>query len=227
MVNYVLINVLKMFPLPLHIYFEIAAFLTSVIFWYKIKHTRLRWFLPFLLFIVVIELYGRYIRKELHQPNAWLYNISVPVEYIFYAFIFWFHFKTKFFQQVTAVFLMLFPVFVLTNIFFIQGFQNFNTNILKAGSFSMILLSCLYFVELLQQEKETRLLKEPMFWIATGVFLFNTGEFFYTLFSDYLIENHLDKARHIFSTINNKLIWVLYTCLAISFLCTEKRPQKI
>ena len=214
-----------MFPLSIHIYFEIAALLTSVLFWYKIKDTRLRWLLPFLFFMVAVELYGRYLRKELHQPNAWLYNVSVPIEYLFYTVIFWRHYTTDLFKKIAQTFLILFFAFVLTNLIFIQGFEKFNTNILKVGSFSMIILCCLYFVELLKYEGDIQLLREPMFWIASGVFLFNTGEFFYTLFSDYLIQNHLDRARTIFSTINNKLIWVLYTCLGISIVCMKK-PQK-
>lgn len=87
----------------------------------------------------------------------------------------------------------------------------------------MIILSGLYFVELLSRDDQFGLITEPMFWIAIGVFLFNTGEFFYTLFSDYLIKNHLDRTRKIFSSINNKLIWVLYTCIAISIICIKQR----
>ena len=98
---------------------------------------------------------------------------------------------------------------------------------LKAGNFGMIIICGLYFIELLNRDSDRNLLLEPMFWITTGVFLFNTGEFFYTLFSDYLIKNHLDTTRNIFTSINNKLIWLLYTCISISIVCTEKKRQKV
>jgi hypothetical protein len=212
-----------MFPLPIHIYFEIAALGASIIFWYKLRDTRLQWLLPFMIFIVGIELTGRYIRTELQQPNAWLYNLSVPIEYLFYGFLFYLHFQRKVFRQAAMVFLIGFSIFAICNILFIQGIERFNTNILKVGSFCMIILSCFYFVELLSREDQFNLITEPMFWIASGVFLFNTGEFFYTLFSDYLIKNHLDRTRKIFSSINNKLIWVLYTCIAISIICIKQR----
>jgi hypothetical protein len=87
-------------------------------------------------------------------------------------------------------------------------------------------LSCMYFVELQTTNLQVNLIIEPMFWLTTGVFLFNTGEFFYTLFSDYLTRNHLDLTRQIFVSINNKLIWVLYSCITISILCTGKKPLK-
>lgn len=215
-----------MFPLPIHIYFEIAALLASLIFWYKLKQITLCWLLPFMIFIVSIELTGRYIRTELHKPNAWLYNLSVPIEYLFYAFLFYLHYQRKIFRQAAIAFLIGFLIFAVCNIMFIQGIERFNTNILKVGSFCMIILSCLYFVELLSRDEQFRLLYEPMFWIATGVFLFNTGEFFYNLFSDYLIKNHFGKTRKIFASINNKLIWVLYTCIAISIICVRQRKYQ-
>lgn len=217
-----------MFPLPLHIYFEIAALLTSIIFWRKLRHTKLCWLMPYLVFIVVIELTGRYIRAELKQPNAWLYNISVPIEFLFYGFIFYLHYSRQSFLVITKYFLILFLMFALCNLFFIQGFYKFNTNILKVGSFGMIVLCCLYFAELLSKKEEVNLLRYPMFWLTTGLLLFNTGEFFYTLFSDYLIKNHLDSTRKIFSSINNKLIWVLYTCISIAIICLPaKRNLKV
>ena len=212
-----------MFPLPIHIYFEIAALLTSIILWFKLRHSKLFWLLPFLFLIVFVELTGRYIRAELHKPNAWLYNLSVPIEYLFYAFLFYLSFQRKAFKKAAVIFLIGFSIFAVSNILFIQGISKFNTNILKIGSFSMIVLSFFYFVDLLSKEDQFNIFIEPMFWIATGVFLFNTGEFLYTLFSDYLISNHLDKTRKIFSSINNKLIWVLYTCIVISIICIRQR----
>ncbi len=215
-----------MFPLSIHTYFEIAALLAAIIFWPKLKLTKLRWLLPFLLFMLSVEMAGRYMRTVQHVSNAWLYNISVPIEFLFYGFIFYHHYTRKSFMLIAEYFLILFAIFSVGNILFIQGFYKFNTNILKLGSFFMIILSCLYFTELLTKEEPVNFLKEPMFWLTAGVFLFNTGEFFYSLFSDYLIKNHLDRPRKIFSEINNKLIWVLYTCIVISILCTGKNRQR-
>ena len=203
-----------------------AALLTSLIFLDKLRFSKLYRLLPFMIFIVSIELTGRYIRTGLHQPNAWLYNLSVPIEYLFYTFLFYLNYQRKVYKQAAVAFLISFTIFSVSNILFIQGIERFNTNILKIGSFCMIVLSCLYFVELLSREDQFNLISEPMFWIAAGVFLFNAGEFFYTLFSDYLIKNHLDKTRKIFSSINNKLIWVLYTCIAISIICIKQRKHQ-
>ena len=124
-----------MFPLPLHIYFEIAALIASIIFWRRIQHTILKWFIPFLAFIVAVELTGRYIGKVLRQPNVWLYNISIPIEYLFISFIFYSYYRKRANQYLAMWFLILFTVFVLFNITLIQGMNKFNTNTLVFGSF--------------------------------------------------------------------------------------------
>src|SRR5688500_7923249 len=123
-----------MFPLPLHMYFEIAALIASIIFWRRIQHSLLKWFMPFLAFIVAIEMTGRYIGKELRHPNVWLYNISIPMEYLFMSFIFYSFFEKRSNQYLAMCFLILFSVFVVFNITLIQGMNKFNTNTLVVGN---------------------------------------------------------------------------------------------
>jgi hypothetical protein len=215
-----------MFPLSIHTYFELGALLAAIIYWGRLKHTPLRWLLPFLIFIVAVEMAGRYIRTVLHEPNSWLYNLSVPVEFLFYGFVFYSYYQRPVFKKAAGYFLGIFLVFTIVNLLFFQGFSIFNTHTMALGNFYMVLLGGLYFVELLKKEEPVNILKEPMFWLTTGIFLFNAGEFSYTLFLDYLYITDLDSARKIFAEINNKLIWVLYTCITIAILCSEKKPHK-
>lgn len=206
-----------MFPLPANIYFEIAAFLTSAIFWSKLKKIGLRWLMPFLFFIVSIEFLGRYIYRVLHLPNVWLYNISIPIEYLFYAFLFSTFYKRKLSLSIVKLFLIVFPIWSLLNILFVQGFYNFNTNFLKVGSFCMMLLCLLVFVELLMGEELINPFRQPIFWIASGLFLFNAGEFTYNIFSDIMMRNW-KYGQRLFQQINNNLIFVLYTCIIIAII---------
>src|SRR6187402_3564328 len=97
-----------MLPLPIHIYFEIAALLTSFLLWRSLQSSRLRWFLPFLLIICLVELTGRYLARVLHQPNAWLYNLSVPLEYLFYCFVFLIHYNKSWYKTAAIIFIVLF-----------------------------------------------------------------------------------------------------------------------
>ncbi len=215
-----------MFPLPLHIYFEVGALLVSMLFSKRISASPIRWFLPYLSVIVIVELLGRYIKKDLGSVNSWLYNISIPIEYVFYSLLFIHFYTNPKFKKICIFALALFLIFIVINISFIEGFYDFNTYTLKIGSFLMIIFSCMFFIDLVQREKDFTLTTEPMFWIASGVLLFNTGEFFFNLSLDYLIKNFPISTVKIFASINNKLIWVLYTCIIIAILCTPKRRQR-
>lgn len=215
-----------MLPIPVNIYFEIAAFVISLFCYSRIRDKPLKWFVPFLLFIGLVELTGRYIRKELHLPNSWLYNISIPVEYLFYTYLFYQHYHDPFLKRTAKVFLAAIPIAAILNILFIQGFFNLDTNILITGSCIMILLSCAYLIDLFKREEEIDLLREPMFWITTGVLFFNLGELSYNMFFDYIIRHKHDQRAVIFTSINSKVIYVLYTFISIALLCTKKRSRK-
>ncbi|HEV7780223.1 MAG TPA: hypothetical protein VGO58_03105 [Chitinophagaceae bacterium] len=175
-----------------------------------------------------VELTGRYVKKELgeHGINQSIYNISIPLEYLFYAFVFRIHYENKVYKQASAIFITIFPVFVLVNILFIQGFGGYNSNIVKIGTLSMVLLACFYFLDLLRMEGDVKLLQIPMFWIATGVLLFNAGEFLFSIALDYLFDKFPKETFKVFGSIIFKLICVLYTCISISVLCSGKKLQK-
>jgi len=215
-----------MFPLSLFHYFTIGAFIISVVILYKFDQKPLRWFIPFLLLMVSADLTGRYIRRVLHEPNTWLYNISIPVEYLFYGFMIGSLCLTPAFKRIIFYSTLLFAAWAVINLFFIQGFTHLNTNTLKTGSCLMIVFSGLGLVDLFKNDNHQSLLKNPLFWICTGVLFFNTGEFLYLFFFDILLKNDWDKTAKVFASINNKLIFVLYTCISIAILCSRKLEKK-
>lgn len=214
-----------MFPLSFFNYLEIAALVTSVGMYSKIRTTILRWFVPFLFFIVLVELTGRYVRRVLHAPNAWIYNMSTILEFLFYAFLFYHAYSRKSFKHWVCMFALIYPAIALINILFIQGFYYFHSYTMSVGSFFMILFSCLYFYELLLDTQERHLLRTPMFWITSGILFFYLGDFLYNTFFVFIENNQLDFTRKLFKAINNNLIIVLYACFIVGLVC-QKTPNK-
>jgi hypothetical protein len=215
-----------MFPLTPFYYFEIGALLISVVFLYKFDHRPLRWFIPFLLLIVCTELTARYYRRVLHEPNTWLYNISIPVEYLFYGFIIGSLCLTQPYKRIIFYTTFIFGLFAVINLFFIQGFMVLNTNTLKIGSTLMIIFSAIGLIDLFTNDDHSSLIKNPLFWICAGVLFFNTGEFLYLFFFDVFLQNKWDETAKVFASINNKLIYVLYTCISIAIVCSKKSVKK-
>jgi hypothetical protein len=216
-----------MFSLPLDIWFEIAALIVCILCYSSIRDKPLKWFIPYLLFIVVIELVGNSHRVS----NSWLYIFTIPVEYFFYTFIFYLQYHNSFFKKIAKFFLFVTPLAAVINIAVLHNFYGIERNkllggILIAGSSEMILLCCLYFIDLFKREEEINLIYNPGFWLSTGLFFFNLGELPYNLFFDYIVNHRYDQKGKLFISIHQILNYVLYTFVSIAVLCSKKRYRK-
>jgi len=122
---------------------------------------------------------------------------------------------------------VIYAVWAILNLGFFQGYQNLASNNLTAGSILMITVSATGLLDLLRNDEHKTLLANPLFWICTGVLFFNSGESLYYFFIDTLLKNNWDKFAHVFGLINNKLIYVLYTCLSIAIVCSKMLEKKV
>ena len=214
-----------MLPLPFFIYVELAAFIISLLTYNSLKGTAFRPFPFFLLFIVTVELTGTYIAKVLHRQNAWLLNISTTLEFIFYAYIFSRTLRNPAYKKMTLGFIAFFPVLVILNMAFIQGFTEFHSYTNALGSVLMIIFCSLFFYELLLNPLEGELHKVPMFWVSTGILFFYLGDLSFNLL--YNLEKSEAMGRVLFKSINNNLILILYSCFIIAFLCQRSLVKSL
>ncbi len=215
-----------MFPLPLLHYFEWAAFICSVLVYAKIKHTPMRWLIPFLLYMVLTETFGRYIRTELHKPNVWLYNIYMPIEALIYSFLFYKYASSKWLKKSCVYFIISIPIVSLSNVLFGQGFFNFNTHTNIIFTICLLVLNIMYFVDIFLNEKIVTPIKEPMFWVATGLFFYNLGGMAYNIAFDYILATGKDVNAKLFKMITQYLVYVLYSCIIVALLLTRKNESR-
>ncbi len=208
--------------IPLHIGFEIGAFLVSMFCYRTIKDTPLKWFIPFLFALVCLELVTNHMAFVLKMHTLQVYNVSMPIEYSFYAFLFYKYLQGPMIKKIALGLLIFTLSFSAVNLAFIQGFKDFNTTNQILGCTVVLFLSCSFFVDLFRREEEISLLKEPMFWISTGVLFFNLGELSTILFWQYTYQNPNPVYPAFLHMITKTLIYVLYTFISIGLLCTKK-----
>lgn len=211
---------------PFHIYSEIVALLICIICWRSLKASYLRWFLTFLAFIVVVEISGWYLPVYLKRDAGWVFNISVPIEYLFFSLIFYHSYCKRINQRFVAVF----GVLLITYVLYFSLFKNiriFNSYYLLIGSFSMIIMSIVYFFEQYSKEDTGNIWQEPLFWITSGVLLFNIGEFSYDLVSTFIVKNLFDPVNVLFRKVNNKLVILLYILISVGFIVCRKRSKQL
>lgn len=202
---------------------EFTALTVSIICWRHLKKGSLHWLPFFLLFILCIELAGNYFQK-VKYANIILYNFSIPLEYLFYLFLFFLHGGKwlKLFSK-TGVLLLLFVTlyFMLT-----VPLQKFHNYVLATGQALVIISCCMYLYERFSSVDEESLLSVPFFWLSAGLLLFNLGEFTFTLLYPVIKRNAWDKLDNLFKAVNNSLLLLLYFSYIISILLVWKNNRR-
>ena len=174
-------------------------------------------FTPFLLLSITIEFIASWIIKNGHS-SILLYNFLSTFECCFYLWILSSIVRSKMLKKIIFKIIILYPVMVLADIYFIQQKGNFHSISYAFGCLLIIFFSIAYFYELFAKPQATRLSNEPAFWICSGLL------FFYSVsFPLFVSANLIKSFPHILSN-NMQIILIilnvfLYSLFSIAFLC--------
>lgn len=211
----------------LYLFCEIASFVTAIFFYVQKRNKILLYFIPFLFLTVVVELLGRLWASEIAFIKYAMYNIFTSLEFIFYAFLFYIHFKKRNLKLLILLFIPLFILATVLNFVFIQGLnKTFNTYTFLFGSFFVVIFCCCFFYEAVLPDKiDQQLSKQPFFWIVSGLLIYYLGSVIINALFEYLTSNDLrEEGTRIYGIINNSLIVILYTSFCIAFyLCPDNK----
>ena len=122
--------------------------------------------------------------------------------------------------RVTTAFIFL--VFTFINIFYIQGFRKFHTISYRVGAIMVVTWCYLYFRQLMQSSEQIILIKNPFFWISSGLLIFYPGFFFYFSAFDYIVYRKIKYSGELFTIISNTVNILLYSFFVIALLCPKK-----
>ncbi|WP_157972891.1 hypothetical protein [Aureibaculum luteum] len=166
-------------------YSELLSAIVGTVYFYKYKHTTLKYFLYLLWYITITEFLGWYIRVTGNMAyidengwiyNKWLYNILNIVTFSTVYIIYYRYLKTQLFKKWIKVFLIVFLLVNILNWAFIQNFIKEGAVFPKIiGSVFLIISIIFYFIELLRSEKIVIFHRLLLFWISVGLLLFYTG----------------------------------------------------
>ena len=176
-----------------------------------------------LLFAVtaIVEFTARYI---LVHPNHWWYNLFLPMEYLLFAGLYYFDFTSRGKQHIVLYGSAALVLFSVVNMLWLQGFEYFNTYTIMASGTLILIWIFMYFQELLQREEPTPLLRQPMFWISSGLLIFYLGNIFVAGTINYFIREDMEVAVLLLQFI--KLLNIFTFSLFIVALLCQKPPER-
>ena len=163
-------------------YTELLSAITGSIFFYKYKHTHLKFFLFLLWYITITEFLGWFLTEKRILVyvdengliyNLWLYNL---LEIITFSFLFYIYYKslsTNIHKFWVSIFFISFLIVTIINWAFIQNFileWSELPNIF--GSLFLIVSILFYLIQLLKSEQILIFHKSLLFWISIGLLIF-------------------------------------------------------
>lgn len=199
---------------------EFAALIVSVVYWPVLKKSKLYWLPLFLFFVLVVELIGRALPTIFRMENAWLYNFSVPLEYIFYQYLFYLHGKKRLRRLSIIGIASIILVSCLS--FLLTGTADFHDKVLLVGHVFVISCCCVYIYQYFIDLSDLPLIKDYFFWITSGLLLFNLGNLAYVFFLPLMRDIELDREGEIFRIINNNFLLLLYLSFIMAMIVLKK-----
>jgi hypothetical protein len=179
----------------------------------------LRLFSLYLLFDSIVELFADY-EAWYHENNLLLSSLSALASFCFYIFIVRGFVQRPKAKRVFLIFLIILPPVFVANIFLLQNSQIFQSMTYSLGCLFVVVTCIYYFWELFQHTHYVKLIREPAFWICSGLLFYFVCTFpIYSLIN--LIKPELGVIK-VLAIILDTLNILLYLSFVIAFLCRLK-----
>jgi len=212
----------------IHHVFELIALLFCIIRYRHMNKVLFMCFFGLLLTVNLVELGNHFKLLNLHHSNNWSYNLFHPIWFGLLAYIYYLVLEgPKHKQQVILLYKTYLPL-VLINIVLFQGFWYLDTYTYIAGCCLMVYYASLYVKQLITDNNQVSIFKESFFWVSIGIVFFYSAEaILFSFFQYFLIINDFSAFMPVFHFFSNFLNIIYYTCISISFFCSQPRNSTL
>jgi len=183
------------------------------------------WWRTFIFFLAItlgVEGGGYYMVHVLGRTDNYiLFVLFMLVEVSFYTFIFFRVLQSNLLQRWLIAFFIMFILIYLYDISRTNFLQY--TSLSRIGlSVYVVLFSCIYYRQLLYDEKMVYPLRHPAFWVVTGLFFFYFGTIVIFCFRSALLALP-GQGIFIRKTLLGTLNWILYASWSIAFIWKKRQ----
>lgn len=203
------------------IYLALLAGIVGLFFLYKLPGNKAKSLLGMIFFSVLTEFVGSNLTRWTGLINYCVFNIYILVSFTYYLILLKYLLLHRNHKRFADILLIIFVLFYICDFIFIQKtiFEAFTFSF-AFGVIFVLILSCLYLVEIFNSKKILNFGKSIFFWFILGVLLFHVPFLpFMLAIKWFLIESN----ETIYSLMLFILNLLMYGCFIIGFIWSEKK----
>lgn len=205
---------------------ELFSLVVAIIYYPYLKNSVMKWFLPFLAFVFVGEIYAKYVGYVLLRSNIDVYSFITIVESIFYGYFFYTITRNKIPKKIIFIFSIINISVSIISFFLISYNPSYLFTNLMFLSICFSFISLTYIYSKFVSEQAAYLLGEPGFWVAFGVALFFSGVSVVFSLHDFSMKHNLTflgiKLYHI---VPKLLSILLYLSISTAIILCKKKAR--
>ncbi|WP_395052557.1 hypothetical protein [Flavobacterium sp.] len=156
------------------IFSEIICAIISIFYFKKTNKTYWRWFVIYLIFIALAELFSKFGLNYIPKLRRYYYNFFIiPVEFIFF---YWLYAKKslksdKLFYSSLAIYFM----FFILHFYSLDSIRMISSMTYTVGVFLLAIMVYLEFIKQIKSDEILNFTTNKMFYINIGVMFFYIG----------------------------------------------------
>jgi hypothetical protein len=203
-------------------YVELITAIVGTIYFFKYKHTFLKYFLIILWYIVCNEFLGLYIKTYISENNIIIYNIFHFINFTYLFLLFRQYVTHPSQKRWIFFFIIIYILSFIINMFFENYFKEIQTIPYLIASVFLISSIVFYFLAILNTDKILYVSKNLLFWISVGLLIYFVGNIPFRVIRNF--NNEISNIDSIFIT-SYILCIIMNICFVFGFIWSKKDSQ--
>lgn len=203
------------------IYLALLSGIVGVLSLPKLPGNKAKFLVLLIWFSIITEIVGYYFTQWTGLLNFYVYNFYMFASFSAYILLLR-ALLTKYNNRIASIaFLILFVIAYCLNLLYFKDDMNRSfTYSFAIGVLLVLILSCLYLIEIFNSEKILNFKKSVFFWYVLGILVFHVPFTPFMLAINWFL---IKQDESIFSLVLFILNFLAHSCFIIGFLWSEKK----
>lgn len=203
------------------VYLALFSGIIGLISWHKLPVNKAKFLVILIWFSVIIEKVGYYFTAWTGILNYYVFNFYMLVSFCAYILLLRSLLSKTNYRIIAILFFVLFIISFFMNILYFKEDANRSyTYSFAIGVLLIMILSCLYLVEIFNSDKILNFKRSVFFWYILGILVFHVPFVPFMLALNWFLIKHDES---VFSLVVFILNVLAHSCYIIGFLWSEKK----